>query len=129
MEMSFRIEDGIVRMVQAGEFDVETFVRTIVEVVADPTHRSTMPVIVDVSAMLSQVNFAGMEKIREALVRGPLTAFRPRRYAIVTSAPMYDVMAKLYTEAIVEAEPVLAGGIEIRNFATMAQAEAWARKA
>jgi len=127
MKMTYGIEGGVIRIRQEGEFDVDVFIATLVRVVADPAYRPAMPVLADVTQMRSQVDFAGMEKIRGALMAGALAAFRPRRYAIYTPAPMYDVMARLYSEVIVAPEPSLAGRIEIRNFPTEVEALAWVR--
>ena len=128
-KISFRIADGLLRIEQSGDFDVDAYIALIVEVLAHPDYRLGMPAIADVTGTRRHVTVPDMEVIREALVRGPLKAFRPRRYALVATAPMYGLIAKLLSEVIVETTNVLSGVLEIRRFATHAEAEAWVRGA
>lgn len=127
MDISFRIEDGLVRIVQAGEFEVAAYIATLAAIAAHPDYRPGMRVVSDVSRVTRHAAMADLDKIREALLSGPLQSFRPPRYALVSTSQIFDVMAKLYREVVVEAASELAGGIKIKRFASFEAAEAWAR--
>ncbi len=127
MNISVRIEAGIVRVVQSGEFEVDKYIAALAAAAALPEHRPGMPVISDVSGVTKNASVADLDRIREALVGGALKDLRPRRYALVSPVPIFSVMARLYSEMVVEAAPVVAGKVEIRRFATIQEAEAWVR--
>jgi hypothetical protein len=129
MKISYRIEGGVVRIVQSGDFDVETYIGALAAATGLPEHRPGMPVISDVSAVTKNASVEDLDRIREALVGGRLKDLRPKRYALVAPAAIFGVMAKLYSEMVVEAAPGMAGTVEIRRFATSEEAEAWVRAA
>ncbi|MBI3505746.1 MAG: STAS/SEC14 domain-containing protein [Proteobacteria bacterium] len=129
MKISVHIEAGIVRVVQSGEFDVESYIDALASAVMLPDHRPGMPVISDVSAITKNASVGDLDRIRDALSGGRLKDLRPRRYALVSPSAIFSVMAKLYSEMVVEAAPSVAGMVDIRRFSTTEEAEAWVRGA
>jgi hypothetical protein len=85
-----------------------------------------MPVVTDSAGVTAPPTAVDMQRIRDAFNEGKLRAFRPKRYAVVTPAPMYEMIVKLYDTLIVDGLESPAPGAEIQRFVSMAKAEAWA---
>lgn len=126
MYISFSIKDGLLRIVQAGAFDVGAYLGLIATAVAHPAYRSDLPVVTDSTGVTAPPTAADMQRIRDAFNEGMLRAFRPKRYAVVTPAPMYEMIVKLYGTLIVDALESPAPGAEVRRFVSAEKAEAWA---
>jgi len=126
VEISFKIEDGLLRIVQVGAFDAGAYLGLIEKIVAHPDYRSDLPTVADSTGVTAPPTASDMQRIRDAFNEGALRAFRPKRYAVVTAAPMYEMIVKLYGTLIVDGLESPAPGAEVRRFVSMEKAEAWA---
>jgi len=124
----FSIDGGLLRLVQSGQYDVEAFLQALADALRDPAYVAGMPALLDARGQTSPATNADRERIRHALNDGPLRAFRPRRYAIVSLHPESEKLAKLAQILIVDA---LEGAFrpELRHFDVIEAAEAWVREA
>jgi hypothetical protein len=129
MNISFQIKQGILHATQFGDFEPEVYLHGVAEAMKLDGYVPGMSVIADARLMLKSSTPEEMMRLRDGLNEGVLRAFRPRRYAIVTTMPMYEMIVKLFDHLIADALEGDAPKIQIRCFATPEEAEIWIRSA
>lgn len=129
MKASFRIDDGLLRLRREGPFDVDAYLALVAEVIAHADFRPGMPVVMEAGDSHGPFSVADFDRVREALNRPPLRAFRPARYAIVAGDRHYEAIVKLTNVLVTEGLDSDGAPPEVRHFTTLAAAEAWARGA
>ncbi len=127
MEISFQIKRGILHATQSGDFDPEVYLRGVAGAMKLDGYMPGMSVIADARLMLKSSTSDEMLRLRDGLNEGALRGFRPRRYAIVTTMPMYEMIVKLFDHLIADALEGDAPKIQIRCFGTPEEAEIWIR--
>jgi hypothetical protein len=127
MKASFRIEGGLLRLRREGPFDVDAYLALLADVIAHADYRPGMPLIMEAGESHGPFAVVDFDRVREALNRPPLRAFRPKRYAIVARDLHYEAIVKLTNVLVTEGLDFDGPPTEVRHFTSVAFAETWAR--
>lgn len=127
MKASFRIDGGLLRLRREGPFDVDAYLALLAGAIAHPDYRPGMPVVMEAGESHGPFSVVEFDRVREALNRPPLRAFRPKRYAIVAGDRHYEAIVKLTNVLVVEGLDFDGAPPAVRHFTRLGDAEAWLR--
>jgi hypothetical protein len=128
MDVAVEIGHGAIYMVESGDFDVDSYLKAVVEIFQSPDYIDGMPVIVDARLLTTPASSQQMQDLRRALDTPKFRRFRPCRYAMVTRTGMGHLQAKLAATLIGTRVVDPPESFVMRRFPTVEDAEAWIRE-
>jgi hypothetical protein len=128
MDVTISIQNNTIYMTQCGDYDADAYLRAVAEIVGMPDFAVGMPVIVDARGLTTPASTEQLAALRCGLETQELRAFRPTRYATVTRVVAGHLQVKLIATMVAMRLIDPPENFVMRQFPTVAAAEAWIRQ-
>jgi hypothetical protein len=128
MDVAVTVRNDAVYMTQSGDYDVDAYLRAVVELLDMPDYAEGMPIIVDACGLTTPASGQQLHAVRDALDAPEFRRFRPSRYATVTRAAVGHLHAKLAATLIATRIADSPENFAMRHFSTITDAEDWIRQ-